>query len=195
MRRFFMASLSFRIPELVLVHQLVIMTLQLFIAPARVCMPVEYAACPVLISEFKLSKSEESEKLAGLFWIAFSSQVECSPFCTRVLSARMSEGNLPQGNVFPDIVEYCPKGDVLLAAEALLAGFPCQVGLAVQHPNLLYCSQCQSDSFFFTVRAGCELCGIPRRPSGPQVRIDPGNIPSLGPHAAQQVRSSTCPSR
>mmetsp|Transcript_74797 Transcript_74797/g.151276 ORF Transcript_74797/g.151276 Transcript_74797/m.151276 type:complete len:438 (-) Transcript_74797:25-1338(-) len=52
--------------------------------------------------------------------------VECSPFCTRVLSARMSEGNLPQGNVFPDIVEYCPKGDVLLAAEALLAGFPCQ---------------------------------------------------------------------
>lgn len=40
----------------------------------------------------------------------------------------MSEGNLPQGAIVPDVVGYEPSGRVRESAESLLAGFPCQAG-------------------------------------------------------------------
>lgn len=56
------------------------------------------------------------------------SEVESDTFCGEVLRARMSEGNLNTCKIHPDVCQYHPRdqeGDE--DAEAMLAGFPCQV--------------------------------------------------------------------
>ena len=58
--------------------------------------------------------------------------VEASPFCQAVLTARMLEGNIGAGKIFDDIVTYVPKSPEALAAEALVAGFPCQAGIPIE---------------------------------------------------------------
>ncbi|CAK9008244.1 unnamed protein product [Durusdinium trenchii] len=46
--------------------------------------------------------------------------------CQRVLRARMSEGNLPVGQIHEDVRSYHPTSRAARFAAAILAGFPCQ---------------------------------------------------------------------
>ena len=57
-------------------------------------------------------------------------EVECEEYPIKVLEARMQDGCLPTCDIVKDIVGFSPTG-AALQAEALTAGFPCQVCFSV----------------------------------------------------------------
>lgn len=58
--------------------------------------------------------------------------MERDPFCVSVLRARQTDGVLPQCPISEDVVAYRPQGDDL-AADLVVAGFPCQAMRICQH--------------------------------------------------------------
>lgn len=67
-------------------------------------------------------------------------KVENNEHCQAVLKARMQEGNLPHCDIKNDVIGYEPEGEAKMA-QAVLAGFPCQVPVlqAVSHITQCLC--------------------------------------------------------